>query len=393
MSRPFLLMALCSLTPLLYSQVLAPAEIKDENARKMQEKYFVELKAIANNVRSQNFPYGFYLSRVLDVTEREQLRVDQRSISFDRFEGKLILKITGNYFASYSAEKLEREDRARQTFVDVMLPILQAAMAQFDRLEVPDIYGLEISHHVRRRVLGVWTEGMENLVLVVPRESARDLVEARDTQHQNVALLKASAFVDGKPMAFWPTFEPVAATKEGRNDPAAATAATAPTATTPTNSAEGNTSFEKLQERYRPDLDRMIRELDAQAHFVSYAPPTFIEFHKQRFLQLSLITTLPEGAPSSQYQMAALSFDQHISHLVRSVLAYLKNAEGFDGIDFSATVHSGAESALAVEYLLPLSALKKYESYDLTGQELLDDSFVLINGERVGLNLQEAEHR
>jgi hypothetical protein len=141
----------------------------------------------------------------------------------------------------------------------------------------------------------------------------------------------------------------------------------------------------------------MVRELDSRAHFVSYTAPAFIEFHKRRYLQLSLITTLSDRQVGSQYQLAALAFDEHISHLIRPVLSYLKAAGDFDGIDFSASVHiasdSGPESKLAVEYLFPLTELRKYEDYDCTGQDLLNAGFVLINGERVGLNLQLAENR
>ena len=37
-----------------------------------------------------------------------------------------MVQITGNYYASYSAELMKKAERARRTFTDVMLPILQA---------------------------------------------------------------------------------------------------------------------------------------------------------------------------------------------------------------------------------------------------------------------------
>jgi hypothetical protein len=43
------------------------------------------------------------------------------------------------------------------------------------------------------------------------------------------------------------------------------------------------------------------------------------------------------------------------------------------------------------EFFFPLSALRCYLQYDCTGQQLLDSGYVLINGERVALNLQSAE--
>jgi hypothetical protein len=95
-----------------------------------------------------------------------------------------------------------------------------------------------------------------------------------------------------------------------------------------------------------------------------------------------------------------MAFDDHIAHLVRPVLGYFKadpkQDPKFDGIGFSTTVHvtgknQPASGSEAVEFFFPLSALRCYESYDCTGQQLIDAGTVLINGERVSLDLQIAE--
>jgi hypothetical protein len=125
-------------------------------------------------------------------------------------------------------------------------------------------------------------------------------------------------------------------------------------------------AIRNLQKSYQAVLDRMVQELDSQAHFVRYAPPAFIPFHNGLYLQVSLTTTLPPAAAGSQYRLAALAFDQHIVHLIRPVLAYFRDRTDFDGIDFSTTVR-------------------------LNGQQLIDGSFVLLNGERASLNLQVVE--
>jgi hypothetical protein len=80
--------------------------------------------------------------------------------------------------------------------------------------------------------------------------------------------------------------------------------------------------------------------------------------------------------------------------MIRPVLAYFKDSTDFTGIDFSTTVRvAGAptEGGEAVEFIFPLSALRAYEQFNVTGQQLLDAGIVLINGERVGLSLQTAE--
>jgi hypothetical protein len=177
----------------------------------------------------------------------------------------------------------------------------------------------------------------------------------------------------------------------------------APTQTTPKPRASAPVQQAKViplpephPQSVQPDYDAMVRELDSQAHFVAGTPPAIIPFHNGHYLRLTVATTLPNNASGSQYRLAALAFDQHIAHLIRPVVAYLKSSAYFDGIDFSTTVRlAGDQNAdaapLAVEFVFPLAMLRSYAQFDSTGQQLIDAGFVLINGERVGLNLQLAE--
>jgi len=66
-------------------------------------------------------------------------------------------------------------------------------------------------------------------------------------------------------------------------------------------------------------------------------------------------------------------------------------------VGFSTTVHLAGKTAAAranseaVEFFFPFSALRCYANYECTGQQLVDEGTVLINGERVSLDLQIAE--
>ena len=51
-------------------------------------------------------------------------------------------------------------------------------------------------------------------------------------------------------------------------------------------------ALKKIQNSYQASLDRMVRELNSQAHFVSFAPPALIPFHNGLYLQLSFTATL-----------------------------------------------------------------------------------------------------
>jgi hypothetical protein len=401
------------------AQVVAPEEIPDPQLRALQQKYWNELKLIARAPAAQNFPYHFYFSRRLDLDEKEQKRSDQRSIQFDRYQGKVVLKITANYFVSYSTELIKPEERARETYQTVMLPLLRAAVHALEQADVPQAFAFEVSHHVRKKVLGVSSEGAENVVLILPKVSAQRLVASSDPQVQQAALFEGETFLNAVPISFWPRPEGETAQEAASRTPSPMVEAPAPTVSPrllkglgfpnvaakvavepleklPAARDSSPDAVKDLQKSYQATLDRMVQELESQAHFVRYAPPAFIPFHNGLYLQLSLTTTLPQAAAGSQYRLAALAFDQHIAHLIRPVLAYLKDRTDFDGIDFSTTVRLAADPAsdgspLAVEFILPLKLLSAYADFDSTGQQLIDASFVLINGERVSLNLQAAE--
>jgi hypothetical protein len=330
-------------------------------------------------------------------------------VQFDRYKGKVVLKITGNYFVSYSAELMKPEERVRETYQEVMLPLLRAAVRAMEHADAPQAFAFEVSHHVRRKVMGISSEAAENVVLILPKSSAERLLNSPDPKAEQVALLEGEVLLNAVPVSLW------AAGSRGAGDLVAADpkppTPPAPTvsprllqgvtistlaASTSTERDSSPQALKELQNSYQSVLDRMVQDLDAQAHFIRYAPPTFIAFHNGIYLQLSLTTILPRGEAGSQYRLAALAFDRHVAHLIRPVNAYFKDRSDFDGIDFSATLRLGTGeeadgSPMAAEFLFPLQEVRAYASFDCTGQQLIEGSYVLINGERVSLNLQAAE--
>lgn len=394
----------------VYAQVLAPEEITDPQLGALQKKYFSELKQITSAAAAQNFPYHFYFSRRLDLEEKDQAATDQRSVQFDRYQGQVVLKVTGNYFASYSADLMKPEERARETYQAVILPLLRAAVPALANADAPAAFAFEISHHVRRKVLGIPGESSENVVLILPRASAQRVVASTDPQVQQAAVLEGDAFLNANPVSFWPrtgehnaqrSLPQVASTNPSKTMmPIVKLPEPLPKAPEKTEPARDTSpeTVRALQKSYQPVLDHMVQELESQAHFVRYAPPAFIPFRKGLYLEMSVTTLLSASAAGSQYRLAANAFDQHIAHLIRPALASFRDRTDFDGIDFSTTVRPGAQSgagaeagAVAVEFIIPFRLLNSYADFDSTGQQLIDGSIVLVNGERVSLNLQEAE--
>ncbi len=422
------------------AQVVSPVEIKDPALRALQQQYMDDLTRAGEDILAIQFDYPFYLSRKLDLDQAQQQLADQRSIRFDSYRGNTVLAITGNYYAAYSAQKIGAEQRARSTLLNVVMPILKATVPRFQNNPQVQGFAVEVSHHITGKVMGVSMERPENLMVFLPRNGALKLLAAKDQTAQQAALLQGEVFLNAQPISVWlndkilpaavdanadanANYHAEDAAVKGKSDPAQTgaevvspvngggprpTAAAIPAspvkpkeppapapAPQPAPRDTSTRALSALQLSDQPVVDQIVKELDSQAHFVAYAPPKFVAFRRGIYLELSLNSTLPVSAAGSRYKLAATAFDEHVAHLIRPLLAYFKDAQDFDGIGFSTTIHLAGKSAVnpseAVEFFFPLSSLRCYEKYDCTGQQLLDAGTVLINGERVALDLQIAE--
>jgi hypothetical protein len=408
------------------AQVLPLERIQDPGARTLQRQHIAQLQQVAADAAAIHFPYPFYFSQQLDIDEAKQKQLPQGSIHFDQYHGQTVLQITGNYYISYSAQMLNGNQRARKSYEDVILPLLKIAVTRVDRTVPFAGYAFEISHHVRSKALKVGTEGAENLMMLFPRAVGERLAAAKDVETQQQALLESAVFLNGEPLTLWLSGDDAPAdvrdhylARHNADSSSSSSSAARPTLVAETaepgtlinpryipesellNKIRANkpvvhdtspVALEKLQTAYDTTLQRMVPALKPHAHFVDYAPPAFIAFRDSAYLQLNMTTDLEQPAGSSQYRIAALAFDTHISHLLRPVSLYFHDNPKFEGVDFSTTVHqTGQSTSLSVEFVVPFGALLCYEKYDCTGQELINRSIVLINGERVSLDLQRAE--
>ena len=396
-------------------QALSPAEIKSPQMRALQEKYFQQLQQVGAEIQAHVFPYSFYFSRVLDLRLAQQQRADQRSLRFDDYNGMTVVELTGNYFGSYSSELVTKSHRALRTFQDVMLPILQIAVPALKDNPDAEGFAMEISHQVRGKAMGMNMERPENLVLVLSKDAAVRLVTAKNEEDRQAALLDGHFYFNGEPFVLYLSDEaaekaaqriadtgaPKDTSSSGESSSSVAASrvnAHPPVPSTPPRDTSPE-ALAKIQAADQKIIDVVAKELDPQAHFVSYAPPTVVAFRKGAYLEFSVSTTLPSTTAGSRYKLAALAFDDHVAKLVRPMMSYFKGDLDFDGIAFSTTIHQPEKAAAkeeaqgseAVEFFFPVAALRCYETYDCTGQQLIDQGSVLINGERVSLDLQTAE--
>jgi hypothetical protein len=264
-------------------------------------------------------------------------------------------------------------------------------------------------------------------VVILDRDAAVRLVSARTDRERQAALLEGQTFINAEQFVLTlrddlgkPQIEdsdaPSVARKEQSSAwrlakatnfpamrPSARSTVPAPPAAVRDTSRE---ALSAIQSSLQGTIDKIVAEMNGQASFVSYAPPSVVSFRKGAYLEFSVNSKLPTTVAGSRYKLAALAFDDHIAHLVRPIAFQFQGDTPIDGIAFSTTIHTGPATApaatgnrtavsddgtQAVEFFLPLESLRCYESYDCTGQQLIDAGAILINGERVSLDLQTAE--
>jgi hypothetical protein len=408
-----LVMVLGAMVP-LRAQVITPVELSDPTAQRLQQRHLQTLMSIATEIQAHKFPYPFYFSRVLDVDLAKIQLADQRSIRFDTYKGQTVLEITGNYYAAYSADRMDSYARLKETFERVIMPILQAEVPPFPDDSEFSAFAIEVSHHVRQKVMGVNSEQPENVTIIIPVPVAQKLVDAKSDDQKQAAILEAQVFLNGQPYSLWlqegapseewkEKYTPLPAAKKqaaetanaAQNNMPSSTPSVAPNLTktsATTMRILTPESLALLQRQNQDAIDRLVKGLDSQAHFFAYAAPTFIGFRQGAYLQLSFRTSLGALQGTSRYKLAALAFDEHVSHLIRPTLDYFPPEVDFDGVDFSSTIHlSDGSETEAVEFFFPFRMMHCFASYDCTGQQLLDSGTVVINGERSALDLQIAE--
>src|SRR3984893_10073832 len=183
-------------------QVLTPAEIRDPDLRSLQQQYLNDLKVVGQDIQGLQIKYHFYLNRTLDVDESQQQHSDQRSIRFERYNGQTVVSVTGNYYAAYP-EKIGPDQRARSTFLNLVVPILKSEVPRFQTDPRVQGYAVEVSHHVMANVMGVTVERPENLMVYLPQSGALQLLGSKDENVQQAGLLQGRIFLNAQPINIW----------------------------------------------------------------------------------------------------------------------------------------------------------------------------------------------
>jgi len=413
------------------SAQVSPNEILNPQLKALEKRYFQELKTINQAIAKTHFPFPFYLSRLVGLDPAKQAEADSRGLEFVRFKDRVVLKATGNYNAAYDAKQFTRNERAARTFRDVFLPILQIVTQTISPDVDCDAIGFEVSYHVRDAKKSYDYEGRETLVVVLERKDAFQMVQETDDNARQEILNRSLVYLGGEDYGLSlvdrdPTMVDTQARNKSTKIEAASTAEAStsagrliranpnlmPSAAAGDPSISGSTAkvdlsqakpaatteqAEQLQAKYQTQLDALGKAGKAKFQFVDYDPPAFVVVSKQMVLQMTMRNTSKfDPEKTSLYKRAAQTFDLFVAPKMKDVLDMAPEDAPLDYYDFSvvnALVSNtgGKEHSEAIEFLFPKNLARKFANSEITNQELIDKSQVLVNGVRIALNLQLVE--
>jgi hypothetical protein len=197
---PLVAIVVCGIAGVSRAQVVPPAQIKDPQLRALQSKHLPALTEAAAEIAAHNYPSKFYLTRELDLRASDLRSADPRSIEFTTLEKQTVLMVRGNYAAAYPPAT-PAKDRLSRTYLDVVVPILDALIPRLkDETEMSAV-AIQLSHHVRK-VAVVTIDRFENSSFVMPQATAVRITEISDPDRQLAALSGAQVYADGRVVAF-----------------------------------------------------------------------------------------------------------------------------------------------------------------------------------------------
>jgi hypothetical protein len=419
-----------------FAQV-SPGEIANPKLKAAEQEYLLELRSLQHAINETKFPLPFILTRYVGLDPARQSSLDTRGIEFVYFQNRILLKTSGFYSAAFNSEQLTPNERASRTFQEVVIPILQLIAKEIPPDVMCDGIAFEIAYHARDPRKDSDFEGREILAVVLDRADAFALLSESGNEQRQAILNRSGVYLDAQPFALalgqkealnlealgdlvsgdaglatpsasgivtstrasiaGPRLVTTALSTPAHATPAGILAASIISpyvAATEPKSAASPADAERLQAQFQPQLDALLSKDGAQFHLVEYAPPSFALDHKQLVLQLTLRNSLAfEKTTSSIYKRAAQSFDLFLAPQLKALVPKLPDDLQVDALDFSILNHLGNEKdgSEAVEFICPLKAIRSFVEDEIAGQDLINQSVVLVNGVRIRLDLELVE--
>jgi len=407
---------------------VSPSEILNPDLRALETEYLQQLIGLNHGISATKFPFPFVLGRYVDVDPKDQPGNDNRGLEFVRFHERLILKCSGNYNAAFSSKQWNRNQRAGRVFSDVIAPVLRLIPEHFRESSDFEGFGFEISYHVRDGGKSDF-EGSENLVAVFSIPDALKFSQLSTTEERQNVLNATEIYLSGQRYGLALGKVDPLAIEEIAKSPTLETRASVPGASASRTSEmasrlvngdfggpltslnrSGSASahppsmldaapvtpaeIDDLEGKYQSALEDYGKFIAAVLHQPLSSPPTLATFRNHLYLQITLKN--PEAFDpqrTSLYKRAALSFDTFLAPHLGDLLSRLPAISNLVGLNITVLerLDSSAASSEAVEFMCPVQSLRDFVAFDISSQDLVTQSLVIVNNVRITLNLQQVE--
>ncbi len=101
--------------------------------------------------------------------------------------------------------------------------------------------------------------------------------------------------------------------------------------------------------------------------------------------------TLSFERQTSIYKRAAQSFDLFLAPELKGISKTVPEDASVNALRFSVLNQLGTGKDETIEYICPMDSMRSFVEDKITTQDLINKSTVLVNGVRIGLDLQLVE--
>lgn len=378
-----------------------PVEMLDPQLRADEGRYLPQLASLHQSIADTKFPVQFSLARYLNAKTRQRASMDFNGIEFVNFQHRVILKISGRYKGAFNRAEFSENERATRTLQDVIAPILQLVIQQIPRDVDCDGIGFEILYNTRGADGTGDYEGREVLVVVFNRDDAFAYSSAAADPERQVIIDRSEVFVNAKEIALsLSRSDLLNAESHARSRPATPPAARVERALVSTSPAGSKNSFgtsgdvDPWQMRVQSQFNAISEEGAAKIDPADSASPFFENADGEVILRFTVGNTLMfDVNKSSIYKRAAQSFDLFLAPQLKDMLRKIPAGTTSESLDFAVLNHLGAEQGglEKIDYVCPLEATRSLVNNKITTQDLINKCVVMVNGVRIGLDLQLVE--
>lgn len=369
-------------------QVL-PSEVTNPRARAAESKYLAQLESLQQQIGSTSFPFPFQLTRYLNA-KAGRAAMDRDGLEFVNFQHQTVLKVSGIYRAAFEAGLQTENVRATRVLEGAGIPLLRMVARSVPNSDDYDGIGIEILYNTRDTNNAYSFEGKEVLSAVFSRADAVALADATTQAARQEILSRSEIYVNGQAfgVALGKHDPIIPETKEDRDDEIARAEV---------KLAE---SAKLLRVSVSPDEARLepppaIAASDVHTAGAQGEGAALLEHSgDQIVMHFNLENSLRfNGASSSIYKRAAQSFDLFLAPELRALMKTLPADAKYDAFEFSIVnqVANAAAPSETIDFICPISSTRSFLENKITSQDLINQSTVLVNGMRIGLDLAKVE--